>query len=81
MSYLDAMTAEALLEENVRYDRGGNPVEVVIPYADFIDFIESYGLDLSDTEKSNIREARTDIKSKHFENFVSAEEAKRQLGI
>ncbi len=81
MSYPVDMTAEALLEENIRYDRGGKPVEVVIPYGEFIDFIETYGLDLSEEEKADILEAGADIKAGRFENFVSAEEAKRQLGI
>ncbi len=81
MSYLVDMTAEALLEENIRYDRGGKPVEVVIPYGEFIDFLESYGLDLSEEEKADILEAGAEIKAGRFENFVSAEEAKRQLGI
>lgn len=81
MSYLASMTAEGILKENIRYDRGGKPVEVVIPYEEFIDFIETYGLDLSDEEKVDLLEAQADIKAGRFENFVSAEEAKRQLGI
>lgn len=38
-AYLAPMTAEALLKENIRYDRGGKPIEIVIPYEEFIDFI------------------------------------------
>lgn len=75
------MTAEAILQKSVRYDRAGNPLEVVIPYADFVDFIETYGLDLSDEEKEAIREARDDLAAGRSEKFVSAEEAKRELGL
>ena len=75
------MTAEAILEKSVRYDRGGKPVEVVIPYEQFIDFIETYGLDLSDEEKEDLREAIADREKGRDERFLSAEEAKRQLGL
>ena len=79
--YLEIMTAEAILEKSVRYDRGGKPVEVVIPYEQFIDFIETYGLDLSDEEKEDLREAIADREKGRDERFLSAEEAKRQLGL
>lgn len=81
MSYGEAMKAEAILEKNVRYDRGGKPLEVVIPYSDFVDFIEEHGLDLTDEEKKSIRDAEGDRKAGRNENFVSSGEAKRQLGI
>ena len=75
------MTTEAVLQKSVRYDRSGKPLEVVIPYEEFVDFIETYGLDLSDEEKESIREAQGDLAAGRRENFVSAEEAKRQLGL
>jgi hypothetical protein len=46
------MTAEILLEENLRYDRSGKPLEVVFPYDRFI---EDHGLDLSDEDKAGLR--------------------------
>jgi hypothetical protein len=46
-----------------------------------IDFIESNGLDLTKDEKESIHEAQEDIATGRIENFVSAEEAKRQLGV
>ena len=75
------MTAETILENSIRYDRGGKPVEVVIPYEQFIDFIETYGLDLSDEEQKDLREAIADREQGRDERFLSAEEAKRQLGL
>ncbi len=75
------MTAEAILQKSVRYDRAGKPLEVVIPYEDFVDFVETYGLDLSDEEKDAIREAQNDLAAGRHQNFVSSEEAKRQLGL
>jgi hypothetical protein len=75
------MTAEAILENSIRYDRGGKPVEVVIPYEQFIDFIETYGLDLSEEEQKDLREAIADRKEGRDERFLSAEDAKQQLGL
>lgn len=75
------MTAEGILEENIRYDKGGVPKEVIIPYEQFVDFIETYGLDLSEEEKESIREAQTDRKAGRHENFVSMEDLEKELGI
>lgn len=75
------MTAEAILQKGVRYDRNGKPLEVVIPYEDFIDFVETYGLDLTSDEKEAIIEARNDLAEGKREEFVGLEEAKRQLGL
>lgn len=38
--YLVAMTAEGILKNGIRYDRSGQPVEVIIPYEQFIDFTQ-----------------------------------------
>lgn len=75
------MTAETILQKYVRYDRVGNPLEVVIPYKDFVEFIETYGLDLSDDEKEAIREAQADREAGRTENFVALEDLKKELGI
>jgi len=75
------MTAEGILKNGIRYDRGGKPVEVIIPYEQFIDFIETYGLDLDDEDKEALREARADREAGRHDRFVSADEAKRQLGL
>jgi hypothetical protein len=75
------MATEAILEKNVRYDRSGKPLEVVISYDEFIDFVETYGLDLSEEEKEGIHEAQADRKAGRSENFVGLEEAKRELGL
>jgi hypothetical protein len=75
------MTTEAILQKSVRYDRGGKPLEVVIPYDEFVDFIETYGLDLSDEEKESIREAKADREEGRTENFVALEDLEKELGI
>lgn len=75
------MTAEAILQNSIRYDRSGKPLEVIIPYADFVDFIETYGLDLTTEEKDSIREAKADREAGQMENFVALEEIEKELGI
>jgi hypothetical protein len=75
------MTTEAIFEKNVRYDRSGKPLEVVISYDEFIDFVETYGLDLSEEEIEGIHEAQADRKAGRSGNFVGLEEAKRELGL
>ena len=70
IAYLKSMTVEAILKKSVRYDRSGKPLEVVISYDEFIDFVETYGLDLTEDEKEAIHEARADRKAGRTENFV-----------
>ena len=75
------MTTEAILQKSIRYDRNGNPLEVVIPYKEFVDFIETYGLDLSEDEKESIGEAKADREAGRTENFVTLEDLEKKLGI
>jgi hypothetical protein len=75
------MTADVILKKSVRYDRGGKPLEVVIPYEEFVDFIETNGLDLTDEEKESILEAKTDRQAGRMEHFVSLEDLENELGI
>lgn len=75
------MTAEAILQKSVRYDRTGKPLEVVIPYEDFVDFIETYGLDLTADEKDSVSEAKADREAGRQENFIALEDLEKDLGI
>ena len=81
MRYPKSMTAEAILQKSVRYDRSGKPLEVVISYEEFVDFVETYGLDLSDDEKDSVREAKADHEAGQMENFVALEDLEKELGI
>jgi len=75
------MTAETLIKENTRFNRDGSPLEVVIPYETFIEFIEEYGLDLSPEEVEAIREAKKDHDSGNRQNYISAEALEKELGL
>ena len=81
MHYPESMTAETILQKGVRHDRNGKPLEVVIPYEEFVDFVETYGLDLSEDEKDSVREAKADRKAGRMENFVALEDLEKELGI
>lgn len=76
-----SMTTEAILERGVRYDRTGKPLEVVIPYAEFVEFLETHGLDLTPDEKDSVREAGEDRAAGRGRNFVSLGDLEKELGI
>jgi len=78
------MTTEMILAKSVRYDQSGNPLEVVIPYSEFIDFVETYGLDLLDLKEEEIKacmEAERDRKEGNDDAFVPLSEVKARLGL
>jgi hypothetical protein len=84
-----AMTAELLLEKSLRFDRSGKPLEVVIPYEQFIDFIEEHGLSARnpDTEGPDAEEleamleAEADRAAGNHQAFISLADLKVKLGI
>jgi len=74
------MSAAEALEKKIVFDGDGKPSEVVIPYEQFVDFIEANGLDLSEEDVAGIRRAQSDIKAGNRDAFVSSEEIMRELG-
>jgi hypothetical protein len=46
-----------------------------------LDFIETHGLDLTDEEKSSVREAKADREAGRMENFVTLGDLEKELGI
>jgi hypothetical protein len=55
-------------------DDKGEPTEVIIPYGQFVEMMEIFGLDLSKSDQDDLREALKDSRDKRRENFVSASE-------
>ena len=74
------MTAEFLLEKNLRFDRSGKPLEVIIPYEQFIEFFEINGYDLSERDKTELREATADSDAGNHDAFVSFEDIQKEFG-
>jgi|TARA_B110000908_G_C10005158_1_gene335951 hypothetical protein len=75
------MNAETIIKKNTRFDRRGSPLEVVIPYDQFIDFIEEHGLDLTEDEKQSIKQSQADWAAGKRDQFISSEEIKKEFGI
>ncbi|MDF1742036.1 MAG: hypothetical protein P1U86_22940 [Verrucomicrobiales bacterium] len=69
------------LDRKIVVNEAGDPVEVIIPYDQYVDFIETYGLDLTEEEKEELREARADVANKNRDAFVSLDEVKKGLGL
>lgn len=53
-------------------DEKGEPTDVIIPYGQFVEMMEAFGLDLGEAEQAELREALGDGRDKRRENFVSA---------
>ena len=70
----------ASLEKKIVVDEKGKPLEVIIPYEQYVEFVETYGLDLSEEEKASLREAQADLAAGNKDAFVSMEEVRRELG-
>jgi hypothetical protein len=55
-------------------DDKGEPTDVIIPYGQFVEMVEAFGLDLEQSAQEELREAMGDCREKRRENFVSAAE-------
>ncbi len=55
-------------------DEKGNPAEVIIPYDQFVEIVETYGLDLGADEQLHLREAREDSAEGRRDAFVPADQ-------
>ncbi len=55
-------------------DEKGNPSEVLIPYEQFVELAETYGLDLDEREQEELREALADSKARNRDAFIPADE-------
>ena len=69
-SYSKAVT----ITRKLVLDEKGNPSEVLIPYEQFVELAETYGLDLAENEQNELREALADSKARNRDAFIPAEE-------
>jgi hypothetical protein len=53
-------------------DEKGEPTDVIIPYGQFVEMMEAFGLDLGESEQGELREALEDSRKPGRKNFVSA---------
>lgn len=75
---MSAAVASTLTKKLV-VDEQGEPLEVIIPYDEFVDFIETHGLDLSPDDQAAIRQAEADIDAGDEDAFVSLEDLEAEL--
>lgn len=74
-----SMTVELLLEKSIRFDRSGKPLEVIIPYEEFIDFIEEHGLSPRRPNAETLEAMNEPIED--LPHYHTAKEAIAALGI
>lgn len=76
MSYTKVMT----ITHQTVIGKDGKPTAALIPYAQFVELVETYGLDFTDEERAAIREAQEDRAAGNDGAFVGLDEVKRELG-
>ena len=62
------------ITKKIVLDENGEPSEVIIPYAQFMELSEALGLDLEEQEREELREALADSKDGNRDAFVAASE-------
>lgn len=67
------------ITQKIVVDAEGKPLEVIIPYKEFVELFEDYGLDLSEEEKAAIVQAQRDRQEGRTEAFISLEQAVKAL--
>jgi hypothetical protein len=72
------MTAASLPKKLV-VDETGRPIEVIIPYQVFVDFVEEHGLDITEEDRQGILDAEKDIAEANAEAFISLEDLIKEL--
>jgi hypothetical protein len=62
------------ITKKIVLDENGEPSEVIIPYAQFMELSEVLGLDLDEEERKELHEALADSKAGNRDAFVPASE-------
>ena len=60
------------ITKKIVLDERGNPSEVIIPYEQFVELSETYGWDLDETERKELKESFDDSVSGNRSAFVAA---------
>ena len=58
------------IQKKIVIDEHGEPLEVIIPWAQFCELSEALGLDLDATEQAELREALDDSLARRREAFT-----------
>ena len=66
------------IDKKIVVDEDGQPIEVIIPYAQFVAFAQAYGLDLDAEARGQIAEAIADIAAGNSDAFTDLDEIRGQ---
>ena len=61
------------IQKKIVTDEHGDPIEVIIPYAQFLEWVETYGLDFSEEERAELKAALADSQAGNREAFEPLE--------
>ena len=70
---MNAMST-ATIDRKIVVDDRGEPIEVIIPYAQFVELSETYGLELDGSQREELRAALADSAARRREAFVPEDE-------
>jgi hypothetical protein len=62
------------IQKKIVIDEHGEPLEVIIPWAQFCELSEALGLDLDSAEQAHLREALADSLARRREAFTPLDE-------
>jgi len=62
------------IQKKIVIDEHGEPLEVIIPWAQFCELSEALGLDLDPAEQAHLREALADSLARRREAFTPLDE-------
>ena len=62
------------MQKRIVVDEAGNPLEVIIPWAQFCELMEELGQDLDQESAADLRIAREDLKSGSTSAFIPLSE-------
>lgn len=64
----------ATIDRKIVVDDRGEPLEVIIPYAQYVELSETCGLDLDGAQREELRAALADSAARRREAFVPEDE-------
>jgi hypothetical protein len=67
------------IDKKIVVDKDGHPVEVIIPYAQFVAFAEAYGLDLDTETREQLVEADAGMAAGNLDAFADLDGVRGQL--
>ena len=58
------------VQKKIVVDEHGDPVEVIVSWTAFCEIAESFGWDLDEAAKNDLRETKADLEAKQEDSFI-----------